>query len=150
LPGKIYLFRGTTGRLDTAVLQTMGSRAESHPLIESWQFEPDTLSPRRLVLELDTSAYPGGVDDARLDVRWFDSDDYNVHSVETRGDDHYQCRWDRHPKTDAPRTHFHPPPNAGSAEPSPLDPHHLEVLFTVLDWVDERLRRLYGTDGNWQ
>jgi hypothetical protein len=132
------------GRLDSTTLHTMGSRSESHPLVASWQLQPNGLSPRHLEIRLDASAYPSGVDGARLDVHWFVTDDYYLHYVETRGDDHYQCRWDRHPKTDASRTHFHPPPNAGPAEESSLDPHHLGVLFTVLEWVSSRVRSLHG------
>ena len=68
------------------------------------------------------------------------------HYVEEReaASEPYQCRWDRHPKTTAPRTHFHPPPDAGDAEASSLDPHHLEVLFTVLDWVSGRVEALHN------
>jgi hypothetical protein len=53
--------------------------------------------------------------------------------------DLYQCRWDRHPKTTVPRTHFHSPPVAGDAELSSVDPHHLDMLFTVLDWMSEQV-----------
>jgi hypothetical protein len=132
------------GQLDPTTLRTMGHRAESHPLTESWRFHPDSTSPRFLELRLDPSTYPADVDDARLEIRWFVTDDYSLHYVETRGDERYQCRWDRHPKTDAPRTHFHSPPDAGAAVDSPLDPHHLEVLFAVLDWVSERIQRLHA------
>ena len=134
------------GRLDSTTLRTMGSRAESHPLVESWQFQPNSLSPRQLELQLDSSAYPSDVAEARLEIHWFVTDDYYLHYIETRGDEYYQCRWDRHPKTDAPRTHFHPPPDAGAAEESPLNPHHLDILFTVLDWVRERVHHLHSQD----
>lgn len=121
------------GRLDITALQTVGRRADSHPLAESWQFRPDSFSPRYLEIQLDPSAYPADVTDARLDVRWFTTDDYSLHYIETHGDDSYQCRWDRHPKPDASRIHFHPPPDAGPAEDSSLNAHHLDVLFSVLN-----------------
>lgn len=137
------------GRLDPTTLRTMGRRAGSSPLVDSWRFEPDSVSPRHLELQLDASHYPAAVDEARLEVHWFTTDDYYLHYLETRGDDHYQCRWDRHPKTDAPRTHFHPPPEAGPAEASSLGSHHLEVLFAVLDWISERIEGLYdGSSGD--
>lgn len=134
------------GRLDPTTLRTIGSQAGSHPFVDSWQFQPNSASPRHLEIQLDTSAYPADVDAARLEIHWFVTDDYYLHYIETRGDNYYQCRWDRHPKTGAPRTHFHPPPDAGTAEDSPLNPHHLDVLFTVLDWISERVQRLHSQD----
>lgn len=135
------------GRLDRTTLRTLGQRAVTHPLVRSWRFQPDSLSPRQVELRLDDGAYPPRVDAARIELHWFVGGDYYVHYIETGGDDSFQCRWDRHPKTDAPRSHFHPPPDAGSAEPSPLGSHHLDVLFTVLDWVSERVEHLHGADG---
>lgn len=133
------------GRLDVPTLRTLARRAGTHPLVDDWAFDPSRLSPRSLRLTLDASAYPMDVAAARVDVRWFDTRDYSFHYLETHtGGDSYQCRWDRHPKTSAPRTHFHPPPDAGDAEPSSLEPHHLEALFQVLDWVSDRVERLHG------
>lgn len=134
---------GESGRLDRTTLETMGRRAETHSLVESWRFEPDRLSPRSLVLPLDAAAYPLAVEAARIDIHWFVTGDYYVHYVEDRGTSRYQCRWDRHPKTDAPKSHFHPPPDASSVEPSPLGDQHLEVLFSVLNWISDRVERLH-------
>ncbi len=131
------------GRLDQTTLQTMGRRAGTHPLVESWQFQPNSISPRKLEVQLDRSTYPDAVASARLDIHWFTTDDYYLHYIETRESANYQCRWDRHPKTDAPRSHFHPPPDAGIAEDSSLSPHHLGVLFSVLDWISDRVQRLH-------
>lgn len=132
------------GRLDPTTLRTMDRRGGSHPLAETWHFRPDSVSPRYLELGLDVRAYPEGVTDARLDVRWFETGDYSIHYVENHDGVRYQCRWDRHPKSGAPRDHFHPPPDAGQPVESPLEPHHLEVLFGVLDWVSERVEALHG------
>ena len=133
-----------SGHLDVPTLRTLAQRARAHPLVEEYVFDPSSLSPRLLQLHLRSSAYPAWVVAARLDIRWFVTNDYSVHYLETHGEETepYQCRWNRHPKTTAPRTHFHPPPSAGNAEPLSLDPHHLEVLFTVLDWVAERVEDL--------
>lgn len=134
-----------SGRLDRTTMETLARRSETHPLVTSWAFIPDRLSPRSLEITLDSSAYPPYVDAVRLDIHWFVTGDYYIHYVEARTDTHYQCRWDRHPKTDAPRTHFHPPPDAGEAEPSPVGIHHLDVLFEVLDWVSEHISALHDT-----
>jgi len=96
-------------------------------------------------LSLNGRQYPSPVAAARLDVRWFEGGDYAVHYLETRDDDVWQCRWDRHPKPGAPTAHFHPPPDAASdVEPSQLQAtHHLGVLFGVLDWITERTEQLH-------
>lgn len=101
-------------------------------------------SPRLLHISLDASAYRAAVTAARIVIRWFVDDDYSVHYLEKHQHNAYQCRWDRHPKSTAPRSHFHPPPDAGDAEPLALDSHHLAVLFAVLDWVSDRVERLYA------
>lgn len=131
-----------TGPLDVSTLEVIGQRAASHPLVSSRTFQPDRISPRYLEVELDESQYPPPVTDVRLDVRWFVGGDYTVHYVEAGADGRWQCRWDRHPKPDAPREHFHPPPDASaSVGPSPLDAdHHLEVLFAVQERVETRVR----------
>lgn len=132
------------GPIDVATLSVMARWASTHPLVERWAFQPDSLSPRRLELSLDADRYPAGVSSARIDVRWYEGGDYTVHYVESHGDDRWQCRWDRHPKPDAPETHFHPPPEASDVEPSAVDAsHHLGVLFAVLDRIDERVRTLH-------
>lgn len=133
-----------TGHLDIPTLRTLARRAESHPLVDSWTFDPSSVSPRLLRLRLAPNAYPSAVTAARIDIRWFSTGDYSFHYLETRAADSYQCRWDCHPKPTAPRAHFHPPPDAGDAEPSSLAPHHLDALFTVLDWVSDRVEGLYG------
>lgn len=133
------------GPLDVTTLQAIAQRAATHPLVDGWAFQPDALSPRRLELRLDDEQYPPPVEEVRLDVRWFDGGDYTVHYLESRGDADWQCRWDRHPKPENPRAHYHPPPDATSAvEPSRIRAtHHLGVLFDVMDWIAERIERLH-------
>lgn len=135
-----------SGRLDVPTLQTLAQRATTHPLVDDWAFEPSSMSPRVLKLYLNASSYPNDVTNARIDIRWFRTDDFSLHYLEDRSGEAepYQCRWDRHPKTTAPRMHFHPPPNAGNAEALSLNLHHLNVLFTVLDWASERVERLHA------
>jgi hypothetical protein len=130
--------------LDVPTLRTLAQRAAGHPLVEGWTFEPDAMTPRSLAVRLDSSQYPPAVTAVRLDVRWFENDDYTVHYVETRDGDAWQCRWDSHPKPGESRAHFHPPPDADGVESSPLSGSgHLDVLFSVLDWASDRLERLH-------
>lgn len=133
------------GALDVATLELIAKRATTHSLVEGWAFRPDAMSPRRLELTLDVDRYPGAVEAVRLDVRWFEGGDYTVHYLEVRGEDVWQCRWDRHPKPGGPTAHFHPPPDAApTVEPSDLGArHHLDVPFAVLDWIESRVERLH-------
>ena len=132
---------GPSGPLDTATLEAVARRAGTHSLVDSWAYQPDSLSPRFLELQLDAEQYPAAVNAARLDIRWFEGGDYTVHYLETRAESTRQCRWDRHPKPDEPRAHFHPPPDAApTVEASELtDEHYLGVLFAVLEWVEARV-----------
>jgi hypothetical protein len=133
------------GSLDVPTLKVIAQRGGTHPIIDGWAFQPDAISPRRLELSLDEEQHSSPVDEARLDIRWFEGGDYTVHYLETRDDDVWQCRWDRHPEPGEPKAHFHPPPDAASdVEPSTLQAtHHLGVLFGVLDWITERIEQLH-------
>ncbi|PSQ14642.1 hypothetical protein BRD02_08815 [Halobacteriales archaeon QS_8_69_73] len=135
----------SSGPLDVSTLEVIAQRAVTHPLADRWAFHPDTISPRRLELSLGENQYPSPIAEARLDVRWFEDGDHTVHYVETRDNDVWQCRWDRHPKPGESKAHFHPPPDAASdVEPSTLEAtHHLGVLFGVLDWITERIKQLH-------
>lgn len=145
-PGRSEAVPDPGGPLDVTTLEVLGRRARTHDLVDGWGFRPDRLSPRRLAIRLDATQYPDAVDDARLDVRWYEGGQYSVHYVETRGDDAWQCRWDRHPKPDAPTAHFHPPPDAvEDVEPSDLAAaHHIDVLFSVLERIGDRVADLHG------
>lgn len=132
------------GPLDVETLGVLARRASTHPLVTGWQFQPDTVSPRRLELTLDADQYPDAVETVRLDVRWFAGDEYTVHYLESRGDERWQCRWDRHPKPAAPMAHFHPPPDADGVDPSHIETtNHLGVLFAVMEWVTDRLETVH-------
>lgn len=136
---------GPSGPLDVPTLEILAQRAATHSLVSNWEFRPDSISPRVLELRLDETQYPAATSDVRVDVRWFIGGDYTVHYLETRENERWQCRWDRHPKPTAPREHYHPPPDASSrVEPSSLESeHHLEVLFSVFERIEDRIRELH-------
>jgi len=75
---------------------------------------PDLIDPQELKVYFETGIVDA--DDARFDVRWFRSGYYNFHYTDSTGRD---FRWDYHPKEGAPDKHFHPPPDAASADPTP-------------------------------
>lgn len=60
--------------------------SESRPSVE----------PQILRARCEASQYPSIVETARLDVRWFMSDDFSIHYLETMTDDQWECRWDHH------------------------------------------------------
>ena len=81
---------------------------------------------------------------ARVDVRWFATGDFSIHYVEDRGDDRWECRWDRHPNAHDARVHFHEPPTG--AEVSALDLPSLpplEVYSTAFDAIERRVESLW-------
>ena len=134
-----------SGPLDVPTLEVLAQRAVTHPLVTGATFQPDSLTPRLLEVTLDSEQYPTSIRRVRLDIRWFEGGDYSIHYVETGTNRAWQCRWDRHPKPEAPLEHFHPPPDAGAAvQPSSFESdHHLSVLFGVLDWTQGRRQEHY-------
>ena len=50
-----------------------------------------------------------------MEITWWKRGAYRYHYTEPDGVD---FRFDNHPKDGAPNAHFHPPPDAGHAEPS--------------------------------
>jgi hypothetical protein len=80
------------------------------PLVDSATFD-DPANPTELVVEFATGlASPG-----RFEITWRASGAYRFHYTEQDGLD---FRFDRHPNDGAPTAHFHPPPDAGEAQPS--------------------------------
>lgn len=87
---------------------------EMEPLVESATLD-DPFDPTVLTVAFTDGI--GTADSARFDVKWSLNDNYTFHYTDEAGID---FRFDRHPKPDAPRAHFHRPPDAASeaVEPS--------------------------------
>lgn len=138
---------GTAAPVDETVLETLRERARIHSLIEGTQVERtgDTVSMVRA--EFDLGRYPTQVQDARLEIQWYTNDDYNFHYIETQSTDEiWQCRWDRHPNPHTTRTHFHPPPDARSADAisdSPADCHPSALFTRTLANIRQRIDDLW-------
>jgi len=132
--------------VDAAVMEDIRSRMQTHPVIESVTAERagDTIS--LLELEIDLDRYPEGIDEARLEIRWYTNGDYNMHYIETHSDRVWQCRWDRHQNPHTQRTHFHPLPAADSKTAVPDQPpdHHPSAIVTrTLANVRDRIEDLW-------
>lgn len=82
------------------------------PLVETTQFDTP-VSPSELVIEFQSGLDAAG----RFEITWWEQCAYRFHYTEPDGLD---FRFDRHPKDGTPESHFHPPPDAGPAEPSML------------------------------
>jgi hypothetical protein len=113
-------------------------------LVAETVFDPDPYEPRLLRAVLDTGRYPDSVTTARIDVRWFTTDDFSIHYLETRETDRWECRWDRHPNTHNARLHFHEPPTGAVVSNLELSSlHPLEVYSTVFEALEQRIESLW-------
>lgn len=102
---------GSVGPVDYPTLrQIRDLLLDEEPLVNSAAFD-DPINPSELVVEFET-----GLETARrFEITWWTSNAYRFHYTEPSGID---FRFDNHPKDGAPEAHFHPPPDAGQAEPS--------------------------------
>ncbi|MFB6085666.1 MAG: hypothetical protein ABEJ84_02480 [Halodesulfurarchaeum sp.] len=119
----------------------------SDELIEATEFEPNPEEPRLLHSTLKPERYPSTITEARLDIRWFETNDFTFHYVETQKDgETWECRWDRHPNQHNARTHFHKPPEASAVEDLDVPSlHPLEVYSIVLTAIEGRIEALWKT-----
>jgi len=118
------------GSIDRAVLVAIDQRLRTAPHVTETVLSPKRAKPT-LTASFDTHYFPAAVETAYCDIRWYTSGDFEIHYQEDWADDTWQHRWDRHPR-DGPRTHYHPPPDAGhppTAISLPTDYHG--VMETV-------------------
>ena len=135
--------------IDRSVLERIQSRfARSHTVATAKILEEEKLHLR---VALSDDYYPGD-GSARLEIRWYRNDDFNVHYREAQHDSTWQCRWDRHPNVHNTREHFHPPPAASrtDAEDAQWPSDHRNVCRLVFDYIEERIETLWGSEtGDW-
>jgi len=128
-----------TGPIDTEILDRIATRLNGSQRFTTVTFRPPE-APNSVVADLDTGYYPSSVEQVRLHIRWFETDDFSVHYTEQYSDgSSWECRWDRHPNEHNTRDHVHPPPDART--PGEDTDHAVDwrdVLASVLDDVDER------------
>ena len=130
----------TTGPPDRQTLRLLERILTDEPTVAATEFAPDSYEPRLLRVLLDTNRYPSTVDAARLDIRWFTTDDFSIHYIETHHNTHWECRWDRHPNSHNERLHFHQPPDGNDVADISLESvHPLDVLSTVLAAIEQRV-----------
>jgi hypothetical protein len=97
------------GPIDADALRDIRSVVTTmEPLVTAARLD-DPLNPGQLHVEFEDGI--GAATSARIDARWSTRDNYSFHYTDDAGVDY---RFDRHPKPDGPRAHFHPPPDAPS------------------------------------
>ncbi len=136
---------GSPGPPDRQTLRLLDRQLVSDSLVAETGFEPDPYEPRLLYALLDADQYPGSVTAARVDIRWFTTDDFSIHYIEKWAEtDTWECRWDRHPNPHSARTHFHEPPDCAKVSDLKLGSlHPLEVYSTVLTAIEQRIEALW-------
>ena len=130
----------STGPPDRQTLRLLERRFADDPIVATTEFDPDSYEPQLLRALLDTGRYPSTVEAVRIDVRWFENDDFSFHYIETAVDNRWECRWDCHPNPHNNRLHFHEPPTGDSCRDLTLESTHpLNVTATVLTAIDQRI-----------
>lgn len=128
--------------IDRAVLERMRSRLAGSRTVDRAVIVAE--GRLHLRVELARDYYPDEAT-ARLEIRWYRNDDFNVHYREARNDDTWMCRWDRHPNAHNTRDHFHPPPTASrtDAENAKWPSDHRDVGRLVFERIEERIETLW-------
>lgn len=135
----------TTGPIDTALLDRIAARLAGSARFDDVVARPE-YAPAAVVADYDLGYFPAGVTRASLRVRWFETDDFSIHSTESyRSGDAWECRWDRHPTDHNTRDHVHPPPDAATPGEDTTHPSDWrDVLATVLTHIDERIEAFWS------
>jgi hypothetical protein len=124
-------------------LRLLERHLASDSLVVETVFEPAPHEPRLLRAVLDAGQYPEPVTAVRVDIRWFTTDDFSIHYLESRDGDQWECRWDRHPNAHNTRLHFHDPPTGHDSTDLELASlHPLDVYSTVFDVLEQRVASL--------
>jgi len=136
----------TTGPPDRQTLRLLERTLAADPLVGTTGFDPDAYEPRSVRASLDVDRYPASVEEARLELRWFVSDDFSIQYVESNHE-RWLCRWDRHPNPHNARLHVHRPPDGTEVTDTTLaSTHPLDVLSTVIATIERRIERHWERD----
>jgi hypothetical protein len=135
----------STGPIDTEILDRIAAHLARSARFDRVETRPE-YAPNAVVADFDRGYFPGGVTQASLRIRWFETDDFTIHYTEHyRTGDSRECRWDRHPNDHNAREHFHPPPDALTpGEDQEYPDEWRDVLATVLTRLDERIEAFWN------
>lgn len=132
------------GAVDTDVLERIARRLQGSSRFGEVEPRPE-YAPNSVLAEYDMGYFPSSVDRAYLRIRWFETNDFNVHYSEQYHDETlWECRWDRHPNEHNSREHFHPPPEAATpGEDKNYSSDWRNVLTAVLQELDARVQAFW-------
>ena len=135
----------STGPIDTEILDRIAAHLTRSTRFRDVSARP-AYAPNAVVAEFDLGYFPGGIRQASLRIRGFETDDFSIHYAEQyRTGTSWECRWDRHPNDHNTREHFHPPPDAASpGEDDTYQDDWRDVLATVLSHLDERIEAFWS------
>ncbi|WP_423746986.1 hypothetical protein V5735_20330 (plasmid) [Haladaptatus sp. SPP-AMP-3] len=133
------------GGVDTEVLEQIGQRLRHSHRFTEIVFQPE-YAPSSVVAEYDLGYFPAAIGRAYLQIRWYETNDFNVHYSEQYTDgDQWECRWDRHPNSHNTRSHFHPPPNATTpGTDADYARDWRDVLSRILEDLDDRIKAFWA------
>jgi len=128
------------GPIDAGALREIRDLfVEQEPLVQTATLDAP-LNPQTLSIDLSDGV--GDAATARIDIRWSLTGNYAAHYTD---DLDRNFRFDCHPKPDAPRRHFHQPPDAPSR---PVVPSCITVseVGLVTRAILQRWRYAYAND----
>lgn len=133
-----------SGPIDYDVLNRIGQRLAGSQRFSSVEFRP-AYAPHSVIAEYEVGYFPAAVERAYLRIQWFKTDDFTMHYSEQYSDDqHWECRWDRHPNEHNTRDHFHPPPDAATPGDDADFPYDWRaVMSLVLSDLDARIEAFW-------
>lgn len=142
--------------LNEELCRTLAQYLAEQSYVASVQtFPPDKAD--RVVAAFRNGYYPEEIGEARLELRFRLDGDATLHYVESWAGERWECRFDRHDNPHNTREHFHPPPDASTANcrnaTYPADP--FEMVGLVVQFVQDRIGDLwdeltYPSEYDWQ
>ncbi|MFC7251867.1 hypothetical protein ACFQJ5_19735 [Halomicroarcula sp. GCM10025324] len=132
------------GGIDSDVLERIGRRLRGSTRFEAVEYRPE-YAPNAVVAEYDLGYFPAAIERAYLRIRWFETDDFNVHySEQYRNGNSWECRWDCHPNSHNDREHFHQPPDATTpGQDMSFESDWRAVISEILSESDERIQSFW-------
>jgi len=107
--------------------------------------DDSTFISNRVVYIYDSGLYPSAVQQARLEIVWFENGDFSLHYHEEYETDTFDHRWDRHPSAHNTRDHVHPGPDAPTPGDDTSHPQDWrDVLSMALSEIEERQRGFWA------